>query len=91
MKEIVPLIKECYQLALDQNPDIGGELVVEFSIIGDPELGGLVETSEIVAGDLVDDQTLAECMRETIYALQFKAPEDGGRLVVRYPFRFRPE
>jgi len=89
MREIVPLVKECYHLALDQSPDLDGKIVVEFSIVGDPELGGLIEKSEVVDGNLAGDETLAECLRETMYALRLDAPEGGGRVVVKYPFMFR--
>jgi RNA polymerase sigma factor (sigma-70 family) len=90
IKEIVPLVRECYELALAQDPSVSGKLSVHFSIIGDPELGGLVESSEIVDDDepAPKNEGLVECVRETMYALEVEAPKGGGRVTVTYPFRF---
>jgi len=88
IKEITPLIKECYLMALEKNPKQEGSLVVKFSIIGDPHWGGLIEKSEVVGGNLDKDEFLSECVRETMYALKLKPPKGGGRVIVNYPFRF---
>ncbi|MEZ4365730.1 MAG: hypothetical protein R2939_05520 [Kofleriaceae bacterium] len=42
VKEMVPLITECYEAALEQRPDLKGSLVVEFTIEGEPDIGGVV-------------------------------------------------
>ena len=66
MHEIRPLLRGCYDRALALDPRLSGKLVVQFTIIGDEELGGVVAVSEIV-----EDQTnrpspsLVECIRET--------------------------
>jgi len=89
--ELVPLIRECYQFALEDVPDVDGRIDIEVSLIGDPELGGLIENSKVVGGDFSEDSDFAECLRETMYALDLPAPEDGGSRVFKIPFRFRPE
>lgn len=90
IQEIIPLVKQCYEQALLERPGTAGKLVVRFSIVGDPELGGLVEQSEIVDTEGgAADEGLSTCVRETMYALRLKAPEGGGRVVVTYPFIFR--
>jgi hypothetical protein len=89
IREIIPLIKECYEAALQEQQDLGGKLVVEFSIIGDEEYGGLVEDSKIIEGDLKGSDGIATCVRETMYAMKFSKPQGGGRVIVRYPFKFR--
>jgi hypothetical protein len=90
IREIVPLVKQCYEQALAERPDTAGKLVVRFSIVADPELGGLIEQSEILESEEgAANENLSECVRETMYALRLKAPEGGGRVVVTYPFIFR--
>lgn len=90
IREIVPLVKECYEMALAEDPETEGKITVRFTIIADEEHGGLVEASE-----LTEDSTgavspfLNQCLRETMYALKIKAPEGGGRVTVSYPFIFK--
>ncbi len=90
IKEVVPLIKECYENALRKDPKIGGKMVVTFEIVGDADLGGLVSTSAIdPKRSNITAPGLRECVRETIYALELPRPESGGKTRVSYPFRFR--
>lgn len=89
VQALQPLIRECYELALDQDPKLRGKLVTHFSIIGDPELGGVVESSELIADrSTVRHPVLEECVKETMYAIELPAPEHGGRVEVHYPFVF---
>jgi hypothetical protein len=89
MKEIIPLIEECYEMALVENPNLSGKISVQFTIVADEEYGGLIETSELINDELGHNRgTLSECLRETMYALRMKAPQGGGRVTVKYPFIF---
>jgi len=91
VREAIPLIKECYHLALEENPELSGRLDVNFTISGEPDVGGLVEESDVVAEEgLAYNETLEDCVRETVYTLEFPPPEGGGVVKVRYPLRFRP-
>jgi hypothetical protein len=95
IRELVPLIAECYELALADDPTLSGRLVVEFGITGEPGVGGIVDESRIdaEASDL-SHPVLNECVRETLYTAELDAPEGGGRVTVRYPFvlnRAEPE
>ncbi len=89
MKEIQPLIKECYQNALAAKPDLSGRMVVSFEIAGDSELGGLVTESKLdPERSTITSPGLKECVRETMYALELPAPEGGGTVEVNMPFIF---
>ncbi len=89
MKEILPLVRGCFERTLLRRPDVEGKAVVEFSIVGEEEVGGLVELSESDnEASTIEDEQFSECIQETMYALEFKPPEGGGRVVVRYPFEF---
>ena len=47
----VPLIKECYEQILEQQPALSATVRVRFTIEGDPELGGVISSSEIMGAD----------------------------------------
>lgn len=92
IKEIVPLFKECYENALKNDPKLSGKLVVQFEIVGDPEVGGLVAHSKIdPKRSTIKAAGLNECVRESVYALELDAPEEGGKTQVSYPLRFSPK
>jgi hypothetical protein len=91
IREILPLLAECYNHALERDPKLGGRMMVDFSIVGDPSVGGLVGDSKI-DGDKSDigDADMRECVQETMYAAKFKPPGENGTVRVSYPFVFRP-
>lgn len=89
IKEIVPLVKECYEISYADKPMPDAKIVVKFVIEGADELGGVVTSSEILNQEAEKQfPELSECMRETMYALRMKAPEGGGVVTVSYPFKF---
>jgi RNA polymerase sigma factor (sigma-70 family) len=85
MQDIIPLVEECYVNALVTDPALAGRVTVEFTIEGEPEVGGLVGSSEVVDSD-IDAPDMLECMRETMYALELEPPAEGTVVKVRYPF-----
>ena len=88
--EITPLIKECYHNALAAKPGVAGKIVVDFEIVGDSELGGLVASSAVdPARSTVTSAGLTECVTQTMYALELKAPQEGGKVKVSMPYIFR--
>lgn len=90
MREARPLLAECYELARDTTPELQGKLTLEFRIAGEPAVGGLVEEVRAVDDtELSRHPVLSECVQETILSLEFIPPEDGGTIVVSYPFVFR--
>ncbi len=91
IQTIMPLVKECYDNALTAKPELQGKLVVDFTIIGAPDIGGLVENSTInAAQSTIADPGMRECVQETMYAAQFPAPPNDGEVKVSLPFIFRP-
>lgn len=90
INEAIPLVQECYELALHETPDAEGKMIIEFTIVGDEEEGGLVEEAKLDEDSpLARHQTFSDCMKETILSLEFDKPEGGGRVKVRYPFKFK--
>lgn len=89
VRALIPLLTECYTNALADDPKLAGKMVVSFTIGGEPEVGGLVEESEIdPVNSTITNAGMIECVRETMYGAEFIAPSEGGRVVVHYPFEF---
>jgi hypothetical protein len=91
-EDLVPVAIECYESALADEPELAGTLVMSFAIIGDPEVGGVVDEATIAADQsTLDNEFVRECIRESMMAVSFEAPPDGGRVLVTYPIRFAPD
>jgi len=90
-EQLMPIALECYNTALRQNPELGGQITVKFTIIGEDEIGGVVESAEIDDEETtLDSEFLRECMRESVMAVTFDPPPNSGRVDVTYPFMFEP-
>jgi hypothetical protein len=87
---LFPLIQECYATAKAANPDLASRIPVEFTIGGEPGIGGIV-TEAGVDPALAEEQELTECITETLYTLEIDPPENGGEVNVKYPFNFEDE
>ena len=91
VRELIPLLTECYEHGLAKNPKLGGDVVVEFTIEGEGGVGGAIGESSIdKTATTLPDPDVGECIQETMYALQIDPPPNGGSVKVRYPFAFRP-
>ena len=90
--ELLPMIVDCYTQARANEPTLAGTLVVNFTIEGEPGVGGLVTESAIdqESSDIVDAE-LGECVQETMFALEIEPPTNGGIVRGTYPFTFRHE
>ena len=88
LKNVTPLLRECYELASENYSLASGDLTLSFSIEGDPEVGGVVSASEVTGGSLAENRQLVECVQETIYTLELEPPEHGGAFNVEYPITF---
>lgn len=92
VRDVLPLLAECYTMALEDTPDLAGRVMTEFVISGEPDVGGLVEESTISdEGTTIAHPGMRECMRETLYSIEFEPPPNGGKVLVRYPFLFAPD
>ena len=91
MQALIPMIKDCYEEGLAVQPDLQGKVIVEFTIAGEPDVGGLVSESKIVEeGSTLKSTSVRECIREVMYSAVFPAPASGVEQVVTYPFVLLP-
>jgi hypothetical protein len=89
---LLPMITDCYKAALETEPALAGNLVVKFTIEGEPGVGGLVTESAIDPDQSeIRNPDLAECVQETMFALEIDPPTNGGTVNVTYPFAFQPK
>lgn len=86
--DLVPIAKECYESALEDQPELGGKVVMKFSIVGDESVGGVVDEANVDPTSDITHPDLLECMRESMLSLSFPPPEGGGTVSVTYPFVF---
>jgi hypothetical protein len=89
VRQLLPLLKECYEHGLERDPKLAGTVVVDFTIEGEPGVGAVNGHSAIDdATSSLSDVATRECIQETMYALEIDPPADGGVVTVHYPFAF---
>jgi hypothetical protein len=90
-EDMFPLMRSCYESALVRAPKLRGRLVLSFRIVGDPEVGGVVDEADFTEESDLEDADMETCVRESLMTLTFdKPPSGGGFVTVRYPVMFSP-
>lgn len=94
-EQIAPLATQCYDLAVVAGQkDPNGVVFVGFQIVGDPDIGAVVTRSEVLDKRTTPSllQTpVAECIMETLYAVELDPPPAGGVVNLAFPFEFGSE
>jgi RNA polymerase sigma factor (sigma-70 family) len=92
MTDLLPAVLDCYHQARAKHPALAGTLVVDFTIEGEPGVGGVVTASAIDRDQSeIQDPDLGQCVAEAMFALEIDPPLDGVSAKVSFPFTFRPE
>lgn len=91
-EQFQPVAGSCYEELLERKPDAAGDVVLELSIVGSDDLGGVVEEVQVQQdGTTFTDDEFLTCVRESMYTTTFDAPPDGkNSITVTYPFSFAP-
>lgn len=72
------LLGQCFDLGRAEDPNLTGSVTVEFTLVGEPKVGGLLESVNIVdANTTITQQTIRDCVTEQLYALELDPPPDG--------------
>lgn len=92
-RDFMPLADECIAEATARLPELEGMLAIGIEVVGDAELGSVVET--VSAGELneVDDADLWECMEQTALSTMLPPPPEGVEqeaLVLTRPIERQP-
>jgi hypothetical protein len=92
MTALLPMVVDCYKQARVAHPALAGTLVVNFTIEGEPGVGGVVTESVIdPQKSEINDPDLGQCVQETMFALEIDPPTNGGTVKVTFPFTFQPK
>lgn len=91
VEEALPLVKECYDNLLETDPDAVGRVVLQFAIMGDESVGGIVEEVGFSEDSELQDEDFRECVAQSMMSTVFDPPAGGGRVVIHYPFVFTNE
>ena len=76
-------IRYCYQRQLQRTPELGGSVVVKFSIGPDGSVNHAATRSSTLQHPDVES-----CIAGRVLRMRFPAPNGGGRVIVTYPFAF---
>jgi len=74
-EQLIPVAQSCYEDLLTD--DLGGEMSLSVSVIGDAEVGGVVDRVDITDADASVQGDLTECVRQAAYDMEFDPPEHG--------------
>lgn len=89
-QDLMPLVDECHALVREEHPDLAGMLVLDLEILGDEDIGGVVNTIDPGKGNEIAEPALLECVRESLLATTLPPPEQGGRDAISLSMRFDP-
>lgn len=86
------LLGECYDLGRAEDPTLEGKVGLRFTISGEPDVGGLVDdVSFDPEYTTIEQQTLLECMRESVYALELDPPPAGVHAAREVTLKLHPD
>lgn len=87
-EDMRPMARQCYENLLAKQPDAGGRLELELTIVGDDKIGGIVETAGIAETSTLKDDELQTCIRESAMTLSFPPPAHDGVVTIKAPITF---
>ncbi len=90
-KDLMPLADECYEAAVERDPTLAGMMDINLEVVGDEDVGGIVESFELGDENEIRDAEMIECIRETTLSTLFPAPKDTGRRGARLTLKFEPD
>ena len=89
MKEIVPMLAECYEAEMDSIPEAQTKIVAELTLTGDPDVGTLIDAKQLATDEGKPLSTrFDDCLRGNLQLLALPPLAEGDRVEVRYPFLF---
>jgi len=72
------MLGQCYDLGLAEDANLAGAVTIRFTLVGEPNVGGLLERVEIVDADTtITQQTIRNCLTQQLYVLELDPPPDG--------------
>ena len=90
-QDFYPLAMACYESALAKRPELRGKVVIDFMIVGDAKVGGIVDQAKINERTDITDSEFTGCISESMLSVVFAPPDNDGWVTVTYPFEFSPD
>ena len=83
------LLGQCYDLGRAEDPSLAGTVAVRFTLVGEPQVGGLLERVELLDdGTSIAQQTIRDCITQQLYALELDPPPAGVTVERELHLRF---
>jgi hypothetical protein len=79
----LPNVRACFDAGLARAPDLGGRVLLRFTIGPDGRAGSIA-----VDEDELQDAIVTDCLRAELASWQFPRPRDGAAITITYPFVF---
>jgi len=83
IKDHMPLFRQCYEVALREQPGLVGKVTVGFVIVGTGAVGAAT-----IQASTMDNKVVESCVRAKVMAIRFPAPSGNTTVQVSYPFVF---
>jgi hypothetical protein len=72
------LLGQCYDLGRADDPTLAGTVALRFTLVGEPNVGGLLERVEILdESTSITQKTIRDCITQQLYALELDPPLAG--------------
>jgi len=78
-------VRFCYEQQLMKNPNLGGRIMVQFTIAATGQV-----ISSIVQSSTMRNLRVESCTAEAVRRWEFPKPAGGGLVIVSYPFVLAP-
>lgn len=88
IKEIQPLVRACYEQGLRQEPALGGDATLSFTIVAKDGRGLVREAEFVEERSSMANVLVQACMLDALSKASFPVPQGDGETRVTYPFRF---
>jgi len=90
MREVIPIISECYEAALPTLPSPDIDITAQMTLTGDPDVGTIIDTDQVRFKDGTPlPAKFDDCLRTTFMSLALPPLAEGDKIEVQYPFRFQ--
>ena len=78
LKDVIPLMKECWQKTMPDLPDL--DLRTAMYLTGDPDVGTLVETEEVTeATGMKLPKAFDDCIQDTLLNIELPPLREGDK------------
>lgn len=92
-EQFIPLARQCYENMSAKHPGVTLKVELDFRIVGDRRVGGVVDQASLSRGDggAPLDPEFERCMTESMMSVSFDAPPNGGQITVKSPLVLSPD